>query len=88
MNLFWEWFRALLYGIAGFGFVLGFFSALWPAQSIRLNQFMMKCFNWRVEPIDYEREVKITRRFGWLIVLLCVFLTTALINPKWFLPAG
>ncbi len=87
MNVFWEWFRALLYGIAAFGLGLGFFSALWPARSIRLYQFLMKCFNWRVEPIDYEREVRTTRRFGWLIVFLCVFLTSALINPGWFLTA-
>lgn len=47
----------------------------------------MKNFNWRVEPINYDRELKTTRRFGIIILVLCGLMLAALFKPEWFLLA-
>ena len=42
----------------------GAWSAAKPAASIALYQAIMRCFNWRVEPIDMPRELRTTRWLG------------------------
>ena len=84
MNISIEWIQAALYVTAGFGSVLGLFSIVWPARSITLYQWMMKCFNWKVEPINYTRELNTTRVFGMIIVALCGLMLAALLRPQLF----
>jgi hypothetical protein len=44
--------------------LFGAWSAVKPGQSIALYQTIMRCFNWRVEPIDRPRELLTTRWLG------------------------
>ena len=80
-----EWLERILSGVALFGVFLGSLSITSPARSIQLYQWMMRHFNWRVEPIDYNREVKTTRKFGIVIVVLCGLMIAALFRPEWFM---
>ena len=57
-------------GMGCLGFVLGVLSAVRPERSIGLYQWIMKCFNWSVVPIDLPREVRNTRVLGVALVAL------------------
>lgn len=57
-------------GIGCLGFSLGVLSAVRPERSIGLYQWIMKCFNWSVVPIDLGREVRNTRVLGVALVAL------------------
>lgn len=82
-----RWIEWVLVFIASSEGLLGIFSFLFPKNSIALYQWLMKNFNWRVEPIDYDRELKTTQKFGIVIVLLCGVMLAALFKPEWFLLA-
>jgi len=56
--------------IAGVSLPFGVFTALWPKGSIALYEWLMARINWRVSPIDEAREVRTTRFFGALLILL------------------
>jgi hypothetical protein len=60
-------------GILSLG--LGILSAFWPGKSIGLYQWIMKCYNWKVEPIDAPREIHNTRLLGWGLILLGAILS-------------
>lgn len=62
--------KMALLGIAGLAFLLGVFSAFWPARSIALYQWIMARFNWKVEPIDAPRELRNTRLLGTCLIFL------------------
>ena len=69
MNIPLEWIRVILMLLGAFGILMGALSLVFPKQSIGLYQWIMKNFNWRVEPIDYKRELRNTRALGcWLLV--------------------
>lgn len=56
-----------------FGFIglfFGLFTAAWPKASIRVYQWIMKMFNWSVNPIDERREVRNTRVLGSVLAVL------------------
>jgi hypothetical protein len=53
-----------LRGVAVATLCFGAWSAARPAQSIALYQAIMRLFNWRVEPIDWRRELLTTRALG------------------------
>jgi len=53
-----------LKGLATITLFFGVWSALRPGQSIALYQAIMRLFNWRVEPIDFSRELITTRWLG------------------------
>lgn len=79
-----EWIKAVLSSVAVFGILLGILSAASPKRSIELYQKMMQKFNWRVEPIHYERELRNTRVLGTLMLLTSVGIVIALLEP-WLL---
>ena len=83
-----EWFRNGLFAVACFGISLGSLSLLFPARSIRLYQWIMERFNWRVEPIHYGKEIRNTRILGGWMVLLSLLMGLALFRPEWFLLSG
>ena len=58
------WIIVGLKGVAASTLLFGGWSAARPAQSIALYQAIMRCFNWRVEPIDRPRELLTTRVLG------------------------
>ena len=61
--------------------VFGAWSALKPEHSIALYQAIMRAFNWRVEPIDRERELVTTRKLG-LALAACSVLTLLLLTKE------
>ena len=61
--------------IGGSSLLMGIFSIFWPRKSMQLYIWMMAKFNWRVSPIDDQRELSSTRRFGvYLTLLACLTL--------------
>jgi len=74
------WVVAGLKGAAAVTLLFGTWSAMRPGQSIALYQAIMRCFNWRVEPIDQPRELLTTRWLG--IALVCCSLLSFLWLPK------
>ena len=87
MNIPIEWVEKLLLVVAFFGIALGIFSLVAPVHSIRLYQGIMRFCNWRVEPLDYQRELRNTRVLGTLLALLGLLMVTAWLRPEWFLVA-
>ena len=77
-----EWISRVLVLIAVSGTALGVLSFLSPERSIRLYQMMMKMFNWRVEPIDHQRELRTTRIFGAIIIALSAAIFIVLVRSK------
>lgn len=63
-------FRIVLVLIAAAGISVGALSAVSPARSIALYQWIMKWFNRRVEPIDLKGEIRNTRVLGILMLVL------------------
>ena len=74
-----EWVNGVLLFIAVLGIILGIFSFILPGSSIRLYQWIMERFNWKVEPIDRAREARNTRRLGLVLTVLslAIFLITS-----------
>ena len=64
----WGWRGLGLLGVVAV--VIGGLSAAAPRRSIRLYQWIMERFNWRVSPIDEAREVRNTRLMGVVLILL------------------
>jgi len=58
--------------------VFGLWSASRPDRSIAFYQTIMRAFNWRVEPIDRERELETTRKLG-IALAGCSILTLLLL---------
>ncbi|MBI4358234.1 MAG: hypothetical protein HY584_02950 [Candidatus Omnitrophica bacterium] len=78
-----EWVQAALISVASCGIGLGVLSIALPKRSIQLYQWMMKNFNWRVEPIHYERELRNTRVLGFWLFVMSVLMLVALFKPEW-----
>lgn len=70
LSLVSRWLRGGLPILAAATLGFGAFSAAQPRASIRLYQTIMAGLNWRVEPIDQAHELRTTRWFGGLLVLL------------------
>lgn len=72
-NMFCEysiWMKILFYVLAAVSFLMGLLSLGWPDRSIRLYQWMMERFNWRVFPINEAREITNTKHLGIGLILL------------------
>ena len=80
-----KWSKLALALISFFGVLLGIFSSTSPDRSIKLYQWIMRNFNWKVEPIHYERELRNTRVLGGLMALVSALIILALFRPDWFL---
>ena len=85
MNIPIEWIQKFLLLVAFAGVALGMFSLIAPAHSIRLYQGIMRLCNWRVEPLDYKRELRNTRVLGTLLALVSALIVTAWLRPEWVL---
>lgn len=67
--------------VAWLSLLLGLFSFLRPALSIMLYQLIMRFFNWAVEPIHRERELRNTRLLGIVLILEACALFWLLSRP-------
>ncbi len=75
-----RWIKIILYLIASIGIALGVLSAFSPKRSIKLYQIMMQSFNWRVEPINWIREIRNTKWFGYLMAILSFLIFVILLT--------
>ena len=64
--------KFLFLGVGYLGLVLGVLSAVGPKRSMKLYQWIMERFNWKVVPIDEPREVRNTRILGAILTLLSI----------------
>ena len=69
-----RWLQCTLAALGPLTLLFGAFSAAAPSRSIRLYEWMMERFNWRVRPIDERRELRTTRGLGLLLVGLSLVL--------------
>ena len=58
---------------------LGVFSAISPGGMIKLYQWIMQKLNWRVVPIDEEKEKRNTRVMGLLMGFLAALIVIILL---------
>jgi hypothetical protein len=65
--------RLGLGGIAAVTLLFGLWNVARPDRSIALYQAIMRCFNWRVEPIDRDRELRTTRGLGAALAVCSFF---------------
>lgn len=73
------WVR-LFSGVVGTaGLAFGLFSALWPRRSIAFYEGLMARINWQVKPMDEAREIRNTRRLGWLLIGMNLALLVSLL---------
>ena len=78
MDIPFEWTKIGLILIGSFGVLIGALSLISPKRSIGFYQWIMKNFNWRVEPIDYAREIRNTRALGLWLLIISVLMLVAL----------
>ena len=72
--------KVLLYAVGVFGLLIGFLSFFSPANSIKLYQAIMRFFNWRVEPIHLDRELRNTKWLGMLMAILSLAIAVILLS--------
>lgn len=77
-----KWIVGVLIFVAVSGISLGVLSFVSPKHSIQLYQWIMKMFNWRVEPIDQKRELRNTKWLGVLMTVLSVLILVVLVRSK------
>ena len=83
-----DWIKKAMFGAALFGLGIGTLSAFSPERSIKLYQGIMRLCNWRVEPLDYKRELWNTKALGALLIATSALMTMALVRPEWFVLAS
>jgi hypothetical protein len=74
------WTKIGLYGIGAAGILIGLLSFFSPGKSIGLYQAIMRWFNWRVEPIRWDWELRSTRGLGALMLVLSLAIFLILLN--------
>ena len=77
-----EYVYGVLIAISASGIVLGLLSAFSPVRSIELYQWIMRRFNWRVDPLDWRMELRNTRVLGALMTLVSVLILGVLYCPQ------
>ncbi len=70
----------LLWAVALFGVIAGIWFFLKPQQTIRFYQKIMQWLNWRVEPINFAKEIFNTKWLGALIAVLSLSIVLALLS--------
>jgi hypothetical protein len=56
--------------IYAFCLFLGFILFLRPSQAIEIQRRFYLLINWRVEPVDAEREIRMTRYMGIFMIVM------------------
>ncbi len=72
------WARWALYGLSAASLFIGILSVASPRKSIGLYQTIMRWLNWRVEPIDRDHEMRMTKGFGVILVILAALILAIL----------
>lgn len=61
---------AVAIGIASF--IFGIIALMRPDSVIKSQQRFCERINWKVEPISWDIEIKSTKRFGRILILLSI----------------
>ena len=77
-----QWIKMSLIAVGFFGIFVGALSLMFPKRSIQFYQWIMKHFNWRVEPIDYNRELRNTRALGLWLLATSILVFVVLFRPE------
>lgn len=72
MTLFCLIYKIVAVIIAINSFIFGIVAVSRPNSVIRFQQKFCERINWRVEPISWEIEIKSTKRFGRILILLSI----------------
>ncbi|HNV86093.1 MAG TPA: hypothetical protein PKL97_03890 [Candidatus Omnitrophota bacterium] len=73
--------------IAFLAFVQGVFAVFAPRGCIHFFQKLCFSLNWKVEPADWDKELRNTKLLGVLLIVLALMIfLAALLRPKIFLP--
>jgi len=54
-----------------FALLMGIMLIIVPRKVIDLQIALYRPFNWKLEPISMEKEIRNTRIMGWTLVLFC-----------------
>lgn len=65
--------------VAIVSFIFGIVALLRPNSVIKFQQRFCERINWRVEPISWEIEIKSTKRFGRILILVSVSILALII---------
>jgi len=68
--------------IALVSFVFGGIAIWQPNSVIKFQQRFCERINWKVEPISWEIEIRSTKRFGRILILLGAVLLTLIVFIK------
>jgi hypothetical protein len=83
-----DWIKKAMLAAAWFGIGVGALSLFSPERSIKLYQGIMRLCNWRVEPLDYKRELWNTKVLGAMLIATSALMAMALVRPEWFVLAS
>lgn len=72
MMLFYWIYKIIAVMIAIVSFIFAIVALSRPNSVIKFQQRFCERINWKVEPISWEIEIKSTRRFGRILLLLSV----------------
>lgn len=65
-----------------FSIMTGLFFFFKPASAIELQRKFYEKINWRIEPIDMQKEIKNTRIMGLVVIILVFFAFIVLVKTQ------
>ncbi len=72
-------YKIFAFAIAFVSFIFGIVALSHPNSVIKFQQKFCERINWKVEPISWEIEIKSTKRFGRILILLGIGLLALVI---------
>lgn len=79
MILFCLVYKLIAVVISVVSFIFGIVALSHPNSVIKFQQKFCERINWRVEPISWEIEIKSTKRFGRILILLSMVILALVI---------
>lgn len=79
MILFCLIYKLIAVVISVVSFIFGIVALSHPNSVIKFQQKFCERINWRVEPISWEIEIKSTKRFGRILILLSMVILALVI---------
>ena len=63
----------IMLSLLALSLVIGIFVIRRPEQAIRIEQAFYARINWRLEPLDLQKEIKHTRLMGAALITIVIF---------------
>jgi hypothetical protein len=61
---------------------MGIFLLRYPKSAIELQKKFYACINWRIEPINLEKEIRNTRLMGGILLVVFLSALAVLFRPN------